>query len=98
MRGVLTDKIKEISKKMIGREIDRTELRLAAYAQYVMTNNQKLDPNCVTQEERVILREWRDAGFMEGGASGMAIAKEFWDFICEIIFEGYVVGGAELCQ
>lgn len=89
-RGVLTDKVNEIAKKMIGREITTRELRLLPYIQYVMTNEQKIDIRKINQEEREILSKWRKDGFIEGGASGLAITKEFWNFVCEIVFEAYV--------
>ncbi len=89
-RGALTQKIKDYSKKVLGYEIDTVELRLMAYVQYVMVNEQRIDISKVNQEDREILSKWRKAGHIEGGASGLEITKEFWDIICEIIFMGYV--------
>ena len=73
-----------------GRAVTRTELRLIPYVQYVMVNDQKISPNHVNQEERDILSLWREAGHIEGGASGLAVTGEFWNFMCEVLFEGYV--------
>jgi len=95
MRGVLTDEIKKKSKDMVGYEISQRELRLLPYIQYVMTNEQRIDPNRINQEEREILSKWRKKGFIEGGASGLSITKKFWDFVCEAVFLGYVLGGAD---
>ena len=89
-RGTLTERIKKKSFEILGYEISQTELRLMVYAQYVMTNEQKLDPNKVSEEERDILSGWRKKEYMEGGASGMTITKEFWGAMCELIFLGYV--------
>ena len=89
-RGQLTERIKVKSKELMGREIDTTELRLMAYAQYVMCNDQRIDPRHCNQEDREVLKKWRDAGYIEGGASGMTITREFWNILCEIIFLGYV--------
>ena len=89
-RGVLTIEVQEIAKKHIGREIDRTELQLIPYIQYVMLNEQKLYINKINQEERVVLRKWKDARLVEGGASGLLITEEFWIFMCEILFQSYV--------
>ncbi len=95
LRGQLTDRIKAKSKELLGYEIDTVELRLMAYVQYVMVNNQKIDPIRVNPKEReILIVKWRKAGYMEGGASGLAITKKFWDIICEIIFLGYV----DLCN
>ena len=96
MRGVITDKIKNLSKKMIGREITEKELRLMAYVQYVMMNEQRLDIAKINPEERKILKKWKEEDFIEGGAGGLSICKPFWDLMCEVLWEGYVVGSAEL--
>lgn len=89
-RGQLTDRIKAKSKEMLGYEITQIELRLMAYAQYVMMNKQRIDPGKCNQEEREILSKWRKKGYIEGGASGLSITKDFWDAMCEILFLGYV--------
>ena len=90
MRGALTNSIKAKSKELLGYEISLRELRLMPYIQFVMMNEQMIDPNRITQEERKILSEWRSKGYIKGGAGGLAITKEFWGAVCEILFLGYV--------
>jgi len=89
-RGCLTNRIKEKSKKLFHYEITEQELRLMVHIQYVMCNDQKIDPNKISSDERKILSEWRDREYIEGGVSGLSITKDFWDAICELIFLGYV--------
>ena len=89
-RGTLTDKIQEIAVKHTGSKITQEELRLLPYVQYVMMNGQKLDIAKISSSERDILKKWKDAEYIEGGASGLAITREFWDFMCDILFEAYV--------
>jgi len=89
-RGQLTKRIEEKSLELLGYKITTEELRLMAYVQYVMTNEQRLDPMKVSGEERKILAKWREAEHIEGGASGLSITKEFWNILSEIIFLGYV--------
>jgi len=89
-RGQLTDRIKQKSKQLLGYEIDVLELRLMPYIQYVMVNEQKIKIEHINFEERKILSKWREAGHIEGGASGLRITKDFWNIICEIVFLGYV--------
>lgn len=89
-RGQLTQRIKDKSKDLLGYEIDQTELRLMPYIQYVMVNDQKIEPDKINKAEREILRKWREAGHIEGGASGLTITKQFWNIINEIILLGYV--------
>lgn len=89
-RGRLTTRIKEKSKELLGYEINQKELRFMPYIQYVMVNEQRIDPRKVDSEEKQILSKWREAGHIEGGAGGLRITKDFWDIICEIICLGYV--------
>lgn len=89
-RGELTPRIKEKSKNLMGYEISQDELRLMAYLQYQIMNEQRIDPGKVNSEERTILSNWRKAGYIEGGVSGLGITQEFWDTINQILFLGYV--------
>ena len=89
-RGQLTERIKTKSKELLGYEIDQIELRLMPYIQYQMCNEHKINPNNINSDERKILSKWREAGHIEGGASGLGITKDFWDIINEIIFLGYI--------
>ncbi len=89
-RGVLTDRIKEKSLELLGYEISEIELRFMPYIQYVMMNEQRIDPRRCNSANRDILSLWRKGGRIEGGASGLQITKQFWDIINEIVFLGYV--------
>jgi hypothetical protein len=90
-RGILTTRVKKMSKKFLGRKIDTTELRLMPYLQYTMMNNQRLDVNKVNQEERDILRLLKDAGHIEGGAGGLSMTRDYWDFINDVLWYSYVI-------
>lgn len=94
MRGALTNKIQKIAKKHLKRKITTTELRLLPYIQYVMMNEQRLDIARINQEERKILSLWKKEDLIEGGAGGFSITKEFWEFMNDILWEDYVVGGS----
>lgn len=89
-RGALTPEIKARSTELLGYEIGLRELRLMPYIQFVMMNDQRLDPRKINEEERAILSKWREAGHIEGGASGLSITREFWDIINDLLFMGYV--------
>jgi hypothetical protein len=90
MRGILSVAVQEIAKKKLNREITLSELRLLPYIQYVMMNEQKLEICKINQEERNILKIWKEEGHIEGGATGLSITKYFWDFLCEVLFIAYV--------
>ena len=89
-RGQVDQRVKDASLKFLGEELSQEEMRLIPYIQYVMVNEQKLDPNHISASERIILRKWKDKKYIEGGASGLVITREFWDFICEVLFYSYV--------
>jgi len=89
-RGMLTADIVNAAKLMIGRPITQKELRLIVYVHYVMCNERKIKPQCVNQEEREIMRVWKNEGHIEGGMTGLSITKQWWDFMSEVIFLGYV--------
>ena len=89
-RGQLTNQIKIKSKELLGYEITTEKLRLIPYIQYVMINEQEINPKSINQDERIILSKWRKEGHIIGGTSGLNITKNFWNIMCEIIFLGYV--------
>ena len=89
-RGMMNDRAQVAAKKHLGREITLAELRLMPYIQYVMMNSQAIEIAHIGDGEREILSQWRKEGHIEGGASGLAITREFWNAICDILFETYV--------
>ena len=89
-RGQLTPAIAARAQQLLGKEITQTELRLMPYLQYVMLNEQKIDPRKINEEERQILSDWRERGWIEGGAAGMAMTEEFWSAMHELLWMGYV--------
>ena len=89
-RGMMTPEVSAKAKELLDIDITVTELRLMPYVQYTMLNEQKLDPRRINEPERKILSDWRKKGWIEGGASGMAIRKDFWDAINEILWLSYV--------
>lgn len=90
-RGQLTARIQAASLERLGYQMEsHHELRLMAYVMYVMVNDQRIDPGKCGPEDRKILSKWRNAGHIEGGASGLAITRDFWDIICHLVFLGYV--------
>jgi hypothetical protein len=89
-RGQMTEYIALRSKELLGYEITVRELRLMPYIMYVLMNEQKLDPNKITAEEREIFIKWKKAGHLAGGMTGLSVTREFWDIMCSIVFLGYV--------
>lgn len=91
MRGALNSDIQKLAKEFLGREITTTELRLYPYLDYVMKNSQRIDPKYVNQDDRDILKTLSAEGHIEGGASGLSMTKNFYDYINQVLWLGYVV-------
>lgn len=91
MRGVLSEEIQGIATAFLRREITVAELRLYPYLDYVMKNGQRIDPSRVNKEDRGTLSVLRAEGHIEGGASGLSMSREFYDYINKVLWFGYVV-------
>jgi len=91
-RGQISDRIKFKSKELLGYEIGKIELRLMAYIQYVMCNEQTIERSKLHDEEKPILKKWEVLKFIfiENNYYDIRVTKEFWNIICEIIYLGYV--------
>ena len=96
-RGALTPAIQAAAKYMIGREISLKELRLIPYIQYQLFNEQTIDIQRIDADEREILQSWKKNGWVAGGASAhsLEVSKPFWDFMCEVLYLGYVGDGSD---
>lgn len=88
-RGELTPRVQQKAVALFGAEITTRELRLMPYLSSCMQNFQRLEPIAINAEEREILSKWRKAGYIEGGASGLGMTKEFWDAMQELIWLAY---------
>ena len=91
-RGCITDKINEIAKEKIGREITQEELRLMAYVQYRAANERTILTKHINHNELSLLGKWEDDGFIKKGftmSKDFRVTKEFWDFMCEVLYYAY---------
>lgn len=93
-RGQLTPQIQELAKKHFNREITVAELRLMPYIDYLLKNEQKIKPEQVNGAERDVLRIWKDAGYMDGGMTGIAVTREFFNILQEFLWVAYVAHDA----
>ena len=91
MRGRLTEEIQQEARNFLGREIDVTELRLYPYLDFQMKNEQLLDPRRINPVERNVLSRLKSEGHIEGGASGLSMTREFYDYINRVLWLAYVV-------
>ena len=89
-RGALTDKAQEIAKKFLGYEFDTKSLRLLLYIQHCLMNSQGLDNRRMNAHERKILGKFKRAGYITDSSLRVAVTREFWDFMNDILFETYI--------
>lgn len=89
-RGMITERIKEKSKLLLGYEISQNELRFMPYLQFVMVNNAMLDLRKISPEEVEILEKWRGLNFIGGELPMITMSEKFWDIINHLIYLGYV--------
>lgn len=100
-RGQLTDRVLDLSRELLGREITRTELRLLPYLQFTMMNSQRIDPIKIDGDEMKVLSLWAEEGHLLDGVTScgrpkisegekIVITEEFWSIMNEILFLSYV--------
>lgn len=90
-RGMLTKRITDISFEKYGRVLTQTELRLFPYLVHCALNQERIQPSSINDVEREFIRSYKDQGLMEGGASSpVRLTKEFWSFVSEVLWLGYV--------
>lgn len=61
-----------------------------AYVQYVMVNHRCLDDNKINADERLIIARWQEEGHIEQHKRGLVVTKDFWNFMCAVLWHGYV--------
>ena len=90
-RGEVTKRIRARSIELLGYPITKPELRLMPYLMYVMVNSHVIDDRKLNDEDHDVLDKWRAAGHVISTTSKrIKITQEFWCFICEFIWLGYV--------
>lgn len=94
-RGTLTEEINNTAKKFLNRELSTTELRLYPYIDYCIKNTGAMQYSKINKEELEILEMLENEGYIYRHTGGMgtfyiAIRKDFYDFIQEILWLAYV--------
>lgn len=89
-RGQLTPAINKVAQDKLGREITQRELRLMPYVHYQAMNGMNVEPNKVNSEERAILMQWKQEGYIANPSTALSITKAFYDAMNEILWLGYV--------
>lgn len=87
-RGFLDESRAKKYEAFLGHELTREELRLVPYLQYCAVNHQQTDRARMSAEERKIMREWKERGFLEIYPCVIP-TREFWEFMCDALFDFY---------
>jgi hypothetical protein len=86
-RGMLTEKVQEKAKELLGIELTVLELRLMPYLQYCVMNTISL--RRTSSEEMNILTEWQNKGWLTLDGGMAILTKDFWDAMHEILWIAY---------
>lgn len=89
-RGQLTEQIKEIAKRSLGKEISQTELRMMPWAQYMMRNGMDVDDQKLNSDERRVLRDWEGRGWCLKETPRLMLTSEFLGAIQPILCLAYM--------
>jgi len=91
-RGVITKRIQKKSKTLLGYKIESKEFELMGYMQYIMMNDQHLEPTKLSVTDIPIVKRWTDKKYISFTDNNkyVQITKEFWDIINELLYLGYV--------
>lgn len=80
------------------RRIQTDELRLIPYIQYLLTNSEDIDQRKINDNDRKILAQWESEGHFtrtrikgKVGSYELSVTKEFWDFMCKVLWQSYVI-------
>lgn len=90
MRGHLSDKIQEVSRERLGREITQVELRLIPYLSYCLQNERRIEARKVNEDELRTLREWEAEGLIRMTPFKVSCTRAFWELMQEVVWLGYV--------
>lgn len=92
-RGFLSSQVlQQKAKQFFGEEFDIVYVRLLPYIDYVLKNGGMLRESYLSLAESEILAEWCEKGFLEVSHCKLSCtSKEFYDIMCEILWDKYVV-------
>lgn len=92
-RGVVTDEVKAVSFKELGREVTQVELRLMVYVQNSWMDSAPVHRAHINREENNILSSWEADGWVNiaSDVNGRCVypTQKFYRAVSEILMVGY---------
>ena len=89
MRGQLTEKVQELAREYLGREISVIELRLYPFIDYCIKNGGYMDRHKLSREEIDILHAY-DEDKCKRSQGYVYVSKDFYEYIQKVLWESYV--------
>jgi metal-responsive CopG/Arc/MetJ family transcriptional regulator len=89
MRGELTEKVQELAKEYLGREISLTELRLYPFIDYCLKNGGYMDRSKLSREELEMLLGY-DADKLQRNHGYIYVSKDFYEYMQKVLWEAYI--------
>lgn len=92
-RGSLSEATRDSAGAVLGRKLTEGELRLMPYLIHCAMDQQPVERAKVTPDEKEILKDWTERGVCRCYPFNVPVAatKEFWRFMVDAAFEGYVL-------
>lgn len=90
--NVENQNIKHLDKKfqkMLGRDANKNEIRFFPYLMHCLMD-QYIDRSKLNGHELDLLQDYENKGLLAKQGTDIGCAKEFWDFINEVVYDRYV--------
>ncbi len=89
VRGLINEELIAWTEGHNGETITIDELQLLPYLIDCSMNNNSIDPRKVTPDERVVLKKFKDKGWVNNDlAQKVQISKLGYEFFCGALFYG----------
>lgn len=90
-RGAMDEEKAKKYEAFLGHPLTLTEMRLVPYVHYCAVNQERIEREKVSPEEKAILEDWTDKGWCICYPFNVEVAAspEFWKFACDILWDFY---------
>lgn len=91
-RGQLNEEVANLIAKRLGMKVEDVTVRHVRLMPYLMSrilDNSNIDPIRINGDERQILIDWQNRGFLHSPTTGLKVTSEFYDHLCAILKVSY---------
>lgn len=88
-RGVMTTAVQETAIKMLGKELNKVEVRLMPYIMVNLMDNTPLNRSSLNHEDREVLKDWENRGWITKEGADVKVSAEFYLAMTTILMFSY---------